>query len=230
LRCFLTIEEAFGIVVRRFRKDRHLSQDELSKFSSLDRVFISQLERGRQQPTLVTIFQLAAALNVPVASILAETDLLLGFNRIKFQNHNLNSVPYEKLWEQFGGAIIPEHPVITQKKTILIADDEPDMCHFLQDLLKKYGYSVIIAQDGQDALDKFIENIGVVDLVLMDIMMPRKDGVTVHNEIARLNPNVKVLLMSGHSIDSLCVPQRLKFIDKKQLPVMLLNNIRELLD
>jgi len=70
----LSIEESFGLVIRELRKERELSQERLSEISSLDRSFISHLEGGKKQPSLVTIFQLAKALNVSPTFIIAATE------------------------------------------------------------------------------------------------------------------------------------------------------------
>ncbi|MEI6702671.1 MAG: response regulator [Deltaproteobacteria bacterium] len=226
----MTIEEAFGAVIRRLRKERFLSQEALSKISSLDRVFISQLERGKQQPTLITIFGLAAALSVSVSTMLTETELLLIFNKVKLPMHDFKAIPYEILWEQFGGNITSENPAISSPKTILIADDEMFLCQFLSELLTSQGYNVLIATDGQDAIDMYKENPGTVDLVLMDIMMQRKDGITAYKEISKFDPNARILLMSAYSSTSLGNMGNFNFIQKPMLPPDLFNNIRELLD
>jgi transcriptional regulator with XRE-family HTH domain len=67
----LTIEEAFGEVIREFRKAKQISQEKLASVSKLDRSFISLLECGRKQPSLITIFQLAKALNLSASKILS---------------------------------------------------------------------------------------------------------------------------------------------------------------
>jgi transcriptional regulator with XRE-family HTH domain len=67
----MTIEEAFGQTIRELRKSKKLSQEALSDLSSLDRSFISQLECGNKQPSLVTIFQLAEAFNMSAANIIS---------------------------------------------------------------------------------------------------------------------------------------------------------------
>ncbi|MBT1074412.1 helix-turn-helix domain-containing protein [Geobacter grbiciae] len=72
------IEDAFGQVVRRMRKERHLSQETLAFNSHLDRSFISLLECGRKQPTLITIFQIARALNVSPSEIIKAVEELEG--------------------------------------------------------------------------------------------------------------------------------------------------------
>ena len=67
----MTIEEAFGEVIRELRKANQLSQEKLAEGSNLDRSFISLLECGRKQPSLITIFQLARAFNLPASKILS---------------------------------------------------------------------------------------------------------------------------------------------------------------
>jgi transcriptional regulator with XRE-family HTH domain len=66
----LTIEEAFGEVIRDIRKAKQISQETLADASNLDRSFISLLECGHKQPSLVTIFQLAKAFNVSASNIM----------------------------------------------------------------------------------------------------------------------------------------------------------------
>lgn len=67
----MTIEEAFGEVIRDIRKAKQISQETLADSSNLDRSFISLLECGHKQPSLVTIFQLAKAFNISASNILS---------------------------------------------------------------------------------------------------------------------------------------------------------------
>ncbi|MFH1080086.1 MAG: helix-turn-helix transcriptional regulator [Pseudomonadota bacterium] len=67
----MTIEEAFGEAIRELRKANQISQEKLAEASNLDRSFISLLECGRKQPSLITIFQLAKALNLSASKILS---------------------------------------------------------------------------------------------------------------------------------------------------------------
>jgi transcriptional regulator with XRE-family HTH domain len=67
----LTIEEAFGEVIRTLRKVNKISQEKLAEVSKLDRSFISLLECGHKQPSLITIFQLAKAFNLSASKILS---------------------------------------------------------------------------------------------------------------------------------------------------------------
>jgi len=70
----LTIEEAFGQIIKSFRKKNNYSQEKLSEISSLDRSFISLLENGKKQPSLVTIFQLAKSFNTTPSKILVAVE------------------------------------------------------------------------------------------------------------------------------------------------------------
>lgn len=70
----MTLEAAFGQVIRDIRKAKKLSQENLAFASGLDRAFISLLECGRKQPSLVTIFQLAKALQIPPSQIIQSVE------------------------------------------------------------------------------------------------------------------------------------------------------------
>jgi len=67
----LTIEEAFGKVIRTLRKANKITQEKLAEVSNLDRSFISLLECGHKQPSLITIFQLAKALKLSASKIIS---------------------------------------------------------------------------------------------------------------------------------------------------------------
>jgi two-component system alkaline phosphatase synthesis response regulator PhoP len=82
-------------------------------------------------------------------------------------------------------------------KEILIVDDEPSIVVPIQFLMEQQGYSVLIAENGHDALDIIYKYIP--DLVLLDIMLPGIDGYEVC-EIVRLNPklrSVKVIFLTA---------------------------------
>ncbi len=67
----MTIEEAFGEVIRELRKANQISQEKLADVSNLDRSFISLLECGHKQPSLITIFQLAKAFNLTASKVMS---------------------------------------------------------------------------------------------------------------------------------------------------------------
>ncbi|MDP4152455.1 MAG: response regulator transcription factor [Bacillota bacterium] len=77
---------------------------------------------------------------------------------------------------------------------ILVCDDDKNICELLRIYLVKEGYSVIIANDGQEAVDLFKQN--KIDLVLLDIMMPKLDGWQVCKEI-RKTSQVPIIMISA---------------------------------
>lgn len=77
----MTIEEAFGEVIRNLRKTNKISQEKLADISKLDRSFISLIECGRKQPSLVTIFQFAKAFNLSASKILSLVEKRLSKQR-----------------------------------------------------------------------------------------------------------------------------------------------------
>ena len=87
------------------------------------------------------------------------------------------------------------------RKTILIADDDVYVRSFIKALLERAGYKVIEAYDGQDAVEKFIENREEIHLLVLDIMMPRKSGKDAYDEISKLQPGIKALFVSGYAGD-----------------------------
>lgn len=64
-------EEAFGLVLRRLRTEKNMSQEKLALEGGLDRTFISMLERGQRQPSLTTIIQIAGVLDVSPSDLVA---------------------------------------------------------------------------------------------------------------------------------------------------------------
>jgi DNA-binding response OmpR family regulator len=80
-------------------------------------------------------------------------------------------------------------------KTILIVDDEPTVANTVRMLLESAGYRTIVAHDGQDAA-RLIGEAGP-DAVLLDVILPRMDGVEVAIQACRTAPNCKVMLFSG---------------------------------
>jgi len=118
-------------------------------------------------------------------------------------------------------------------KTILVADDEPYVLRSLEFILKKEGYRVLTAVDGQEALEKIRE--GHPDLVFLDIQMPRMDGNTVCHTL-RLDPatrdlHIIMITAKGQEADRL---QALEsgadeFITKPYSPRKLVDRVREIL-
>lgn len=122
----------------------------------------------------------------------------------------------------------------TCKETILLADDNNLIKDMLVSSLKDAGYRVITAGDGEDAINKFIENQDSIDIVLLDIMMPKKNGIEVYKEIRKIRADVKSIFISGYPSDIIhdsgISIRDLNYISKPVSPRTIREKIRELLD
>jgi two-component system cell cycle sensor histidine kinase/response regulator CckA len=80
---------------------------------------------------------------------------------------------------------------------ILIAEDEGSISEITCSTLEAYGYKVLMAQDGAEAVAVYAENIDKIKVVLMDMMMPVMDGQASIRAIRKINPEVKIISVSG---------------------------------
>lgn len=117
-------------------------------------------------------------------------------------------------------------------ETVLVVDDIEDIRSFLNDALPMYGYSVICAEDGMDGLKKFRENKDKIHVMLLDVVMPKLNGIELFREINKVEPNIKALFMSGYNgiFDITTQPDKIKCIAKPFGIKTLLKEIREVLD
>jgi len=119
-------------------------------------------------------------------------------------------------------------------ETILLGEDEPDVRQFMITLLTQYGYTVIPAVDGQDVVDQFSAHRDRVSLVLMDVIMPKKNGLEAWASIASLQAETKVLYVSGYTADFIqnrgVSEEGLELVMKPVQPNELLRKVREILD
>lgn len=87
-------------------------------------------------------------------------------------------------------------------ETILVVDDEEVVRDLTREVLSVYGYSVLLAQDGLEALHVYRAFEHDVDLVLLDICMPRMGGKETYEKLKEINSDIKVLFCSGHNPDN----------------------------
>lgn len=83
--------------------------------------------------------------------------------------------------------------------TIMVADDEESVRTITKMVLEEFGFKVITAKDGRDAVQKFKRHHKEIELVLLDLTMPYLTGDEVYREMRRISPAVKVILSSGYS-------------------------------
>ena len=86
---------------------------------------------------------------------------------------------------------------------VLIVEDEPFVLELAHRTLRNAGHQVLVAKDGREALQVFANHIGQIDLVVSDIVMPHLGGPELADELHRLQPNLRVLFISGYARESL---------------------------
>ncbi len=83
--------------------------------------------------------------------------------------------------------------------SILVADDELRMRKLVKDFLKQKNYHIIEAEDGEQALNKFGENQNKINLVILDVMMPKLDGWSVLRQIRQMDKNVPIIMLTARA-------------------------------
>ena len=119
-------------------------------------------------------------------------------------------------------------------ETILLAEDDAIVRDLSRTVLVEFGYTVIEAGNGEEAVRKFLENRDKVQLLLFDIVMPKKNGKEAYDEIRRVGGEVKVIFLSGYPAEVISntglLEKGCNLIMKPVHPQNLLRQIREELD
>ena len=90
---------------------------------------------------------------------------------------------------------------IRETGTVLLVDDEEVILKVGRDLLQAIGYRVLTAKEGKEAIQVYRKNRDAVLIVVLDMIMPAMGGGEAYDRMKEINPDVKVLLSSGYSID-----------------------------
>jgi PAS domain S-box-containing protein len=130
----------------------------------------------------------------------------------------------------------PPEVVAEGHERLLLVEDDPSVRGVLKEYLEDQGYSVLTATNGEEGLETARRSGVSVDLVLSDVVMPKMNGVELARALRSETPEVKVLLISGHTRDRRpIVDESLRcsfcsFLQKPFTPQTLVTRIRELLD
>ncbi|MBN1932012.1 MAG: response regulator [Desulfobacterales bacterium] len=87
------------------------------------------------------------------------------------------------------------------KETVLLVDDEEITQEVAQEILTVMGYKVLIAKGGHDAIEAYKKHCSNIGLVILDMVMPNMGGKEVYERLKKINPEIKVLLSSGYSLN-----------------------------
>lgn len=120
------------------------------------------------------------------------------------------------------------------KETILVTEDNKEVRALTKAVLEEFGYKVIEAVDGEDGINKFMTNKDTIQLVMLDVVMPKKSGKEASIAIKKIRPEVKILFTSGYTADIIqrkdILDEEADFVTKPVTPHELLTKIREMLD
>jgi PAS domain S-box-containing protein len=118
---------------------------------------------------------------------------------------------------------------------ILLVEDDDQIREIFEEVLSEAGYRVVTAADGEEGISKFRERQDDIQLLILDVIMPKKNGVKVYETVKRESPTVKALFISGYAPEML--NERARLIDhsvvivpKPITPDLLLTKVREVLD
>ncbi len=135
---------------------------------------------------------------------------------------------------EFRTPALDELPVRGGTETILLADDHDGICEMAQSVLTAKGYHVLLAHDGEEAVEVFTAHRDRISLVLLDVIMPRRNGPEVFAAIKALNPGISVVFATGYSNETAAladlVERGVGVLRKPYSPSVLCRRVREVLD
>lgn len=142
----------------------------------------------------------------------------------------LPMIPFPASVLRPAAAPVPAHGT----ETVLVAEDSPEVLHLASSALQDAGYQVIEAVDGDDALRKYAAHRERIHLLLLDVIMPKKNGREVYDAARSARPDIKVLFISGYTADILdgkrVLAEGHDFLPKPFLPGELVAAVRAALD
>ena len=118
-----------------------------------------------------------------------------------------------------------------RKKNVLVADDDAGVREFIADTLNENGFHAIVAKDGVEALRMVDVSREPIDVLLIDVVMPRLNGKELARTIQSHHPEMKIILISGYPDDFLArhgVPtEKIRYLKKPFTATALLDTVRD---
>jgi CheY-like chemotaxis protein len=119
-------------------------------------------------------------------------------------------------------------------ETILLVEDQEQVRRVAHGILKRYGYSVVVAQNAVEALTLAEQHRERIHLLLTDVVMPKMSGSELAKRLALSRPDTKVLFMSGYADDSVVrhglIDNGMPFLQKPFTPESMARRLRDVLD
>jgi CheY-like chemotaxis protein len=118
-------------------------------------------------------------------------------------------------------------------ESVLVVDDEMLVRELARDILKRHGFTVLMASGGEDAVERYRQNRDQIAAVVLDILMPDVDGVEAFRRIREINPEARVIISSGydegHAAETLLQQGASAFVQKPYRIAELLRVVREVI-
>jgi signal transduction histidine kinase/ActR/RegA family two-component response regulator len=132
--------------------------------------------------------------------------------------HGTNFKIYLPVAEKAIAAAIDQTqaPLRGGSETILLAEDEEPLRVLARSVLEELGYAVLLASNGQEAVDVYTANREQIDLVILDVVMPRMGGHEVYEQIRESGSEVPVIFMTGYSAEMV----RSRFVENSNTPLL----------
>jgi CheY-like chemotaxis protein len=128
--------------------------------------------------------------------------------------------------------VTPGDESLDGTETILVVEDNNLLRPMIAEMLEPYGYTVLLAADGVEALAVADRHPGPIDLLLTDVVMPRLNGRELSEQLVAKNPETRVLFSSGYPADTVIragiAEARVAFIQKPYISGDLVAKVREI--
>ncbi len=119
-------------------------------------------------------------------------------------------------------------------ETILVAEDDAVLKQLAKTVLEEHGYTVILAADGEEAVRLAGAHRDAIQLLILDVIMPKKNGKEAFKEIRKMRPDIAALFISGYTADIVTtrgiLEENIDFLPKPLTPAELLSKVRQVLD
>jgi hypothetical protein len=114
--------------------------------------------------------------------------------------------------------------------TILVAEDDMMVRKLIKEILEEAGYEVLEASDGEEALREFQSNQDEIQMLLLDVIMPKKNGKEVYEAVRTTRPDIRAIFISGYDADIIhkkgIIEEGIEFVTKPIASDKLLTKIR----
>ncbi len=129
---------------------------------------------------------------------------------------------------------VPADETTGGSETVLVVEDDQDVREMITKILRSQGYATIEATNGVEAVNIYKENRGAIDVIILDVVLPAKNGKEVFNEIVAIDSRVRAIFVSGYTgdivLDKGIQSDNVDFLQKPLSVSALLAKLREVLD